>query len=96
MNDKFETEKTKREEVLDKKFSNGRLITEEFKMLWKEAEWIRNDIIYELKEVNEMFKKAEDKKSSISLESELRRKVEEIETLMKFREELERLQPASL
>ena len=96
MNANFETEKQKSEEVLNKKFSNGRLITVEFKMLWKEAEWIRNDIINELKEVNEKFNRAEDKKSEISLESDLRRKVEEIETLMKLREELERLQPASL
>ena len=91
VNDKFETEKTKREEVLDKKFSNGRLITEEFKMLWKEAEWIMNDIKYKKEKVERKIKLEKKKKIISSLELKVRGMMEEMELLEKFREELEGL-----
>ena len=92
MNNKFVTEKAKRGEVLDKKFSNGRLITEEFKMLWKEAEWIMNDIKHEKEKVERKIKLAKKKKLISSLELKVREKQEEIELLEKFREELEELE----
>ena len=68
---------------------------EQIKHLWMEAEWVINGIEYEKKEVERKIKKGGNKKRIISLESELRRKEEEIETLWNFREELEELMAAA-
>ena len=84
---------------------NGKF--EEIKKLWKEAEWVINEIKYEKEEVERIIKiekeveelekeRVEDKKRIYSLESEVRRRKEEIEIWEKFREELEGLTTASL
>ena len=77
--------------MLDKKFSNGRLITEEFKMLWIEAEMIMNDIRNKKEKVERKIKLEKKKKIISSLELKVRGMMEEMELLEKFREELERL-----
>ena len=87
-------ERTKRKEVLDKKFSNGMWMTEEFKHLWKEAEWIINDIKRDKEKVESKIKSAKKKKMISSLELKVRGKEEEIELVEKFRKELEELEEA--
>ena len=77
--------------MLDKKFSNGRLITEEFKMLWIEAEMIMNDIRNKKEKVERKIKLEKKKKVISSLELKVRGMKEEMELLEKFREELEGL-----
>ena len=68
---------------------------EQIKNLWLEAEMVVTAIEYEKKEVERKINKGGNKKRIISLESDLRRKEEEIETLWDFREELEELMAAA-
>ena len=74
------------------KFRNGSRMDNEFKNLWYEAEWIINSIEREKKKVEEQIKLAKKKKIISSLEFKVIEKQEEIELLVKFREELEKLE----
>ena len=76
----------------DKSFVNRRRILDVITNLWYEAGCVMNSIGYENRDV-EGIMKIVDKKRIFGLKLEVSGKKEEIETLKKFREELEGLSP---